>query len=240
MKTSKQLVEYVKRKAAEPKTIYVLGSFGQILTQEFLNQKCRQLAWNEQNRHILQQYADKGYQAFDCCGLIKAFLWDDNPSNYKVAEDENEATMLARAKVKGKIGTMPERAGILVFMPGHVGVYIGGGEVVECTPSEALGGWGVLTTKLKGRGWTDWAEYARISYDKPAGWQQADGCWFYFLNGVMLKGWRWLPVSNGSDAWGWFYFNPANGIMQANKWVKFTDGKLYELGKNGKWTGNHK
>lgn len=240
MKTAKQLVEYVKQKAAEPKTIYVLGSFGQILTTAFLNQKCRQLAWNEQNRNILQQYTDQGYQAFDCCGLIKAFLWDDNPANYKVAEDENEATMLARAKVKGKIASMPERPGTLVFMPGHVGVYIGNGKVVECTPSESLGGWGVLTTKLKDRGWTDWAEYARISYNTPSGWQQINGCWFYFLNGEMLKGWRWLPVSNGSDAWGWFYFNPTNGIMQANKWVKFTDEKLYELGKNGKWTGNHK
>lgn len=240
MKTAKQLVEYVKKKAAEPKTIYVLGSFGQILTTAFLNQKCRQLAWNEQNRIILQQYTDQGYQAFDCCGLIKAFLWDDNPANYKVAEDENEATMLARAKVKGKIASLPERPGTLVFMSGHVGVYIGNGEVVECTPSESLGGWGVLTTKLNGRGWTDWAEYACISYDKPAGWQQVEGCWFYYLDGAMLKGWRWLPVSNGSDAWGWFYFNPANGIMQANKWVRFTDGKEYELGKNGKWTGNHK
>ena len=37
---------------------------------------------------------------------------------------------------------------------------------VECTPNMPLGGWGVLKTKFAGRGWTKWAEYARISYEK--------------------------------------------------------------------------
>ena len=64
-------------------------------------------------------YVDKGYQAFDCVGLIKAFLWDDDPSNYKASEDENEVMMYDRAKVKGMIASMPERPGILVFMPGN-------------------------------------------------------------------------------------------------------------------------
>ena len=93
--------------------------------------------------------------------------------------------MLARAKVKGKIASLPERPGTLCFYVGPCRrTYIGNGEVVECTPSESLGGWGVLTTKLNGRGWTDWAEYARISYDKPAGWQQVEG-WL-----VLLFRWR--------------------------------------------------
>lgn len=166
MKKAKDLVSYVKEKAAKDKTIYVLGAFGNNFTSAFLEQKCNQLTWNQENRGFLSGYVDKGYQAFDCVGLIKAFLWDDDPSNYKASEDENEVMMYDRAKVKGMIASMPERPGILVFMPGHVGVYIGNSYVVECTPNMPLGGWGVLKTKFAGRGWTKWAEYARISYEK--------------------------------------------------------------------------
>ncbi|OCN03605.1 hypothetical protein A4S06_05435 [Erysipelotrichaceae bacterium MTC7] len=163
MKSNIGLAAFARKKAAQPNTIYVLGSFGQVLTSSFLEQKCKQLPWNQQNRGFLSKYVDQGIQAYDCCGLIKAYLWDDKPSNYKASEDENEAMMYDRAKVKGSIHTLPEREGMLVFMPGHVGVYIGNGEVVECTPNMALGGWGVLKTKLAGRGWTHWAAYARIA-----------------------------------------------------------------------------
>ena len=97
---------------------------------------------------ILVRYVDMGIRLFDCVGLIKAFLWDDDPSNYKASEDENEVMMYDRAKVKGMIASMPERPGILVFMPYHVGVYIENGYVVECTRNMPLGGWGVLKTKF--------------------------------------------------------------------------------------------
>lgn len=162
MKNNIGLAAFARKKAAQSNTIYVLGSFGQILTSAFLDQKCKQLPWNQQQRPFLSKYVDKNIQAYDCVGLIKAYLWDDKPSNYNAGEDENEEMMYNRATTKGPIHTLPEREGMLVFMPGHVGVYIGNGEVVECTPNLALGGWGVLKTKLAGRGWTSWAAYARI------------------------------------------------------------------------------
>lgn len=163
MKTNKGLVEFVKG-LLNMNTIYVLGAFGQEFTQSFLDQKCAQLEWNEQQRSFLSQYVNKSQKAYDCSGMIKAYLWDNKPSNYVAAEDENNDHMLDRASVKGPISTMPEVPGILVFMPGHVGVYIGNGQVIECTPNIPLGGWGVIQTSLKGRGWTHWAEYSRISY----------------------------------------------------------------------------
>lgn len=201
MKTAQELTEYAISKANKPKTIYVLGTFGQEFTSALLEQKCRQLPFNRENRAFLTGFVDQGYQAFDCCGLMKAFLWDDNPGNYNAAEDENEAMMYARATVKGNINTLPETPGTLVFMQGHVGVYIGNGYCVEATPNNEKG-WGVIKTPLKGRGWTTWAQYKRISYDKPkpiapvqTGWRAFGKTWYYYTssteylkNTVLIEG----------------------------------------------------
>ncbi len=162
--TAKGLADFALAKANKPETIYVLGSFGQELTSSYLEQACNRLAWNQQSRGFLGNYVDQGIQAFDCVGLIKAYLWDDNPANYNPAQDRNEVMMYNDAKVKGQINTLPEVPGTLVFMEGHVGVYIGNGRVCECTPNLALGGWGVLNTALAGRGWTKWAQHIDIDY----------------------------------------------------------------------------
>ena len=61
---------------------------------------------------------------------------------------------------------MPDIPGVCVFMAnmGHVGVYIGNGEVVE-----AMGhAYGVVKTKLAGRGWAYWGMPEWISYGDAA------------------------------------------------------------------------
>ena len=65
---------------------------------------------------------------------------------------------------KGTIDTIPERAGICVYMQGHVGVYIGNGWVIECA-----GNRGAVKTPLRGKGataWTHWMECPFIDYSK--------------------------------------------------------------------------
>ena len=59
-----------------------------------------------------------------------------------------------------KMSTMPDIPGLLVFMPGHVGVYIGNGEVIEARGHA----YGVVKTRLKNRNWTKWAFIEEISY----------------------------------------------------------------------------
>jgi cell wall-associated NlpC family hydrolase len=45
-------------------------------------------------------------------------------------------------------------------MDGHIGVYIGNGEVIEAQGTA----YGVVKTKLEGRGWTKWLKIPNIKY----------------------------------------------------------------------------
>ena len=63
---------------------------------------------------------------------------------------------------------MPEKPGVLVFIHSaktgrmeHVGVYIGGGKVIEARGHA----FGVVQTVLRGRGWTQWGVCPYITYD---------------------------------------------------------------------------
>ena len=50
---------------------------------------------------------------------------------------------------------------LAVWHEGHIGVYIGGGEVVEAMGTR----YGVVKTKLEGARWTHWLKIPYISYD---------------------------------------------------------------------------
>ena len=61
---------------------------------------------------------------------------------------------------KGPIDTIPEIPGLLVWMDGHIGIYIGDGQVIE-----AMGTlYGVVQTELDGRGWVNWMKNPYIDY----------------------------------------------------------------------------
>ena len=65
------------------------------------------------------------------------------------------------ATVSGTIDTIPETPGLAVWHEGHIGVYIGNGEVVEAMGTR----YGVVKTKLEGARWTHWLKIPYISYD---------------------------------------------------------------------------
>lgn len=105
-------------------------------------------------------------------GLIKSYLWGGHGKpKYNAKQDKSANGMYNAATKKGKINTLPETPGILVHMNGHIGIYIGSGYVIECTPNKTYAkqdhkGGGVCKTKLSARKWTGWCECPYITYEE--------------------------------------------------------------------------
>ena len=127
------------------------------------------------------RYDKDGTRQFDCCGLFKCFMWHDysstNAKYYGVIQkDKNCEGLLAEAKEKGVISTIPEVPGVLVYQHGHMGIYIGNGQVIESTAARYDGKKGrIYKTYFKGNGkgcdgkrttWTHWFKSPYLIYDK--------------------------------------------------------------------------
>ncbi len=95
----------------------------------------------------------------------KGYGWYDSASGEIVVGSNGMAdvganAMFANATVKGTIDTIPEVPGLAVWVDGHIGIYIGNGEVIEAMNTLR----GVTRTKLAGREWTHWLQIPYISY----------------------------------------------------------------------------
>lgn len=69
-------------------------------------------------------------------------------------------TMYNNANEKGTIDTIPEIPGLAVWHEGHIGVYIGNGEVVQAANTEA----GVIRNSMTDTAWTHWLKIPYIHY----------------------------------------------------------------------------
>lgn len=161
MKTNYGLVEYAKAQLGKP---YWYGSFGNGASKEFYNQKKRQYPG-----YYLWSYkpGNEGVKVHDCVGLVKGYLWCDSPTDntprYNAAQDKSANGMRNACTKKGDIASIPDVPGVLVFMNGHTGVYIGNGEVIEARGHA----YGVVKTKLKDRAWKWWGYCPYITYEEP-------------------------------------------------------------------------
>ena len=158
-KTGKGLAEYAVAQLGRP---YWWGTFGQMANAALYAQKKAQYPGYYTAPDFSSQY---GQKVHDCCGMIKGYLWCDTPDGspkYNASQDVAVEGLYKTCSRKGDIGSIPETPGVCVFMAnmGHVGVYIGNGEVVE-----AMGhAYGVVKTKLAGRGWAYWGMPEWIAY----------------------------------------------------------------------------
>lgn len=148
---------------------YVMGTFGQVLTKDLLEAKLQQLpdAIGPYEDYIRKNYL--GVRTADCIGLIKGYSWYD-PETGKInygsngMPDVGADQIYSLATEKGSMSTMPEIPGILVHAPGHIGIYIGGGYVIEAMGTK----YGVVKTAVSGRGWTGWCKNPYINYVEDA------------------------------------------------------------------------
>jgi hypothetical protein len=98
----------------------------------------------------------------DCSGLIIQAIRSKS-SNYT---DQTANTLLANSMPKGNISTIPEQPGICVWRNGHIGIYIGQGNVIESGGTSV----GVVQSRLKSpatnKAWTHWGNLADVDYSK--------------------------------------------------------------------------
>lgn len=162
LKTNTGLVDYARSQLEKP---YWYGTFGNTATRGLLLAKKKQYPSHYGFERMEEYKSQFGERVHDCVGLIKGYLWSENfvaPPKYNPSQDVSANGMLKKCTEKGKISTMPEMPGILVFKRGHVGVYVGNNKVIEARGFN----YGVVETELGKRGWTDWGKCPWITYPK--------------------------------------------------------------------------
>lgn len=148
---------------------YVYGGYGQICTEQYLNQQASLFPGNNEAGGEMRTVGKKwlGKRVVDCIGLIKSYAWYNADSGQITVgsngfTDCGANTIWNNVKEGGTISTMPDIPGLAVWMDGHIGVYVGNGEVIEAQGTA----YGVVKTQLKNRGWTKWMKIPNIKYIK--------------------------------------------------------------------------
>jgi len=158
------------KKALKKPVMYMWGTFGNPITEKLIAYKSTQSPtyakhYSAAYQKDLRDEIDKGIGC-DCTGLIKWFLWTGGDIEKLPKYDKNTDNAASGwynvAIVRGLIATMPEQTGLILSYSGHCGVYVGNGNVIECTRGEF--GNGVVQTKITDRKWEKWCQCPYITY----------------------------------------------------------------------------
>lgn len=143
--TGKELAEKVTDIAKNYKTLYVMGCFGSPLNAVNRNRYCNNHIYNKQaTRTKMIQAATPDTFGFDCVCLIKGVLWGWNGDEGKTYGGAKYASNgVPDIAANGMIQRCSDvttnfsnvQIGEALWCEGHIGVYIGDGLAVECTPS---------------------------------------------------------------------------------------------------------
>ena len=157
MKDNIGLCAYAVAQLGRP---YWFGTYGQFSSKKVLDEKRKSYPKYYKAKDFENQF---GYKVHDCSGLIKGYMMSPNneaPAEYNAKYDINADTMINSCKITGTVGNIPEVGGLLVWRPGHVGIYIGNGIVIEARGHN----YGVVRSVLKNRDFKKWGVLPFIQY----------------------------------------------------------------------------
>ena len=178
---AKDFVNKAKDIATNYKTLYVMGCFGAPMTPTNKKRYTKNHSYNKKAaRTKMINNASSDTFGFDCVCLIKGILWGWNGnSNHVYGGAKYKANGVPDIGTETIIGSgyctdistdfSKISIGEIVWLSGHVGIYIGDGKVVECTPA-----WknNVQITNLSARKWKKHGKLKYIDYSstssKPA------------------------------------------------------------------------
>lgn len=140
--TNNEFVKKAKDIANNYKTLYVLGCFGSPMNATNKKRYTRNYSYNKSRASIINVASSDTF-GFDCVCLIKGILWGWNGNVNKtyggaiygsngVPDVGADAMMNYCTNVSTNFNNI--EIGEVVHMKGHIGIYIGDGLAVECTP----------------------------------------------------------------------------------------------------------
>ena len=144
MKAS-DFITKLKDIAVNYKTLYVMGCFGAPMTSKNKTRYCNNHAYNRKaNRTKFIQAASTDTFGFDCVCLIKAVLWGWNGDKNKTyGGAKYKSNGVPDVSADGMIKLCSDlstdftkiEVGEAVWTNGNIGIYIGDGLAIECTPA---------------------------------------------------------------------------------------------------------
>lgn len=192
---SKTFIEKAINIAKNYKTLYVMGCFGAPMTAANKTRYINNGASNDYNaqsaRKAMINAASADTFGFDCVNLIKGILWGWNGDASKTyggaiykangVPDVSADGMIVKCTGVSTTGWANMTPGEAVWMSGHIGIYIGDGLAVECTPSwgnkvqiTAVGNIGAKSGYNK-RTWTKHGKLPYVDYSDQAAAQSPAG-----------------------------------------------------------------
>ena len=138
MFTGQQLADFCKKVHAA-QWVYWYGTYGKKCTKSLYESKKRQYPahYTADRTAGYMREIEEGRTCADCVGMIKAFFWKggDFSAEPKYATnhcpDVSANGMIKLCKETGKIKTIPDEPGLVVWKDGHIGVYVGNGYTIE-------------------------------------------------------------------------------------------------------------
>jgi hypothetical protein len=142
--TAKQLADKAADIARSYKTLYVMGCFGAPMTRANKTRYIDHHSYNQRtDRAAMIAAATEDTFGFDCVNLIKGILWGwKGDKNAVYGGAKYTANGVPDTSANGMISLCKDvstdfsdiEVGEAVWLDGHIGVYIGNGLAVECTP----------------------------------------------------------------------------------------------------------